>query len=147
MKNLPNGHMFQKPPLPHEYSTQDTQKSPNVTASSVGRHSVSSFQLTEVKKVRAPSAEPSEEGEVSREASPVHSSRRDSIDQSVCMESEADQDAASEPASPEYEPAEHVAPGEPEMEEVLEEDDLEQLDIPDAPKYPGPFGTKIFFFL
>ena len=85
--------------------------------------------------------EPSEEGEVSRRASPEQSSRRTSIDQSVCMESEAEQEAASEPATPDYEPAEpepHQAPVEP---EELQEDDLEQLDVPDAPKYPGPFGT------
>ena len=104
-------------------------------------HSTSIAQTTEVKKIRAPSAEPSEEGEVSREVSTVPSSRRNSIDQSVCMESEAEQDAATVPASPEYEPAEPAELGEPEMQEELEEDDLEQLDVPDAPKYPGSFGT------
>ena len=56
------------------------------------------------------------------------------------MESEAEQDAASERATPEYEPAEPEPLQEPEEPEELEEDDLEQLDVPDAPRYPGPFG-------
>ena len=148
VSNVHKGHIFQRSPHPQEQSLQGTKGPPNAPAPPTRTHSTSISQPTEVRKVRAPSAEPSEEGEVSREASTVHSSRRNSIDQSVCMESEADQNATSEPASPEYEPAEPVELGEPEAQEELEEDDLEQLDVPDAPKYPGSFGRyRKFLFM